>query len=384
MIPTSVSASALEVAEQCLARYKALAIEKGTGFKNSSALLGTTLHSALEKFVDPGLMRSGSWDWDFLVLCYEVAYEQNFGVDKERYDEGLKILRDWFNRPDQQADIQSVEILSREVKKSFQVPYVLNGEKKEVPCNYIIDRFDKISDKVYRVVDYKSQIYPLVPNDLRNKIQARIYALAVQIEYPDAEGVWVEYDFLRYDRVSTLFTRDDNVETWRWLKRAVQRIVDTSENDPPETLNENCRYCVRRFRCSAIQTNIRVDGIYSLNEDQLADLLFHLTAQEKAIKSAKEEVELQLLRYADKNNMLEWEANGLSVKVTSKRRRVVDNKKIREILGPLANEYIKMNLSDIDKLREDDRLTDEQKSLLDTAISYQHSDPGIKVTKKVF
>lgn len=384
MIPRTVSASSLESAAGCLARYRAMSMDRASGFQNDAAKLGTTLHAALEKFTDPGLMRAGVWDWDMLEACFNFAYQEIFGHDthSEWFQQGLDILKKWYNRHDQQSDIQEVHIISREIKKSFPIPYWVNGQKHEVPCNYIIDRLDMIGEKKFRVVDYKSQRSPLSPEDMYSKVQPKIYALAVQIEYPDAEEIWVQYDFLRYDRVAIRFTKQDNANTWRWLKGAVQRIVDAPDN-PPETLNENCRYCVRKFVCKTMQNNIRSGGIFSLTIDELA-LLYHDTkSQADALLSMRDEIGLQLLRYADEEGLLEWETPEARLKVTAYKKRVIDRDKMAQILGPdLMRDYGRLNVGDLDELRKDPRLTSEQASLLNTAIETKYSDPTIKVTKK--
>ena len=385
MIPKSVSASALENAQQCLARYKATAIERGAGMNNPAAMLGTTLHGALEVFIEPNMIKAGMWDWDWLLTCYKISFENIFGPTgpKDVFDDGRDILLKWYNRPDQQEDIRSVEIISREVKKNFPVPYVLNGSKQTVPCNYIIDRMDKMDDGVYRVVDYKSQRVPLSPEEMRIKIQPRLYALATRIEYPDAKEIWVQYDFLRHDRIAVRFSRDDNVETWEWLKRAVQRIVDTPDTNVPETLNENCRYCVRRFRCATMQSNIRVGGIHSLSVDEMVEIYHDLKSQADAISMMKDDIESQLLRHALETDTLEWENDYGRVKVTAARRRSINRDVMAKILGPeLMQEYGRINVGDLDALRADDRLTYEQRSLLETAVEYKVSDPSVKVVKK--
>jgi hypothetical protein len=386
MIPKSVSASSLDVAEKCMAMYRASHLDRGAGLGNPAAQLGTTLHAALEKFVDPSMIKAGVWDWDLLELCYVQAYHEIFGPDKTTaiFADGLAILKKWYGRSDQQLDLMEVEIVSREVKKDFAVPFVHEGTKYQLPCNYIIDRLDRIDETTWRVVDYKSQRSPFSPEEMRLKIQPKIYALAVQIEHPEATKIWVQFDFLRYERVGILFTREDNADTWHWLKGAVQRIVDTPTNEPPETLNESCRYCIRKFRCSTLQSNLRVGGIFSLSPEELADQYYKLRSQADALKQMQDEIELQLLQYANENDMLTWETETARIKVTSAKRRKVDRDKMAAILGPkLMKKYGRLNLGDLDELRKDPDLTIEQASLLDTAISYEYSDPGIKITPKV-
>lgn len=389
MIPTSVSASALETASQCLARYKATAIMRGASINNPAAMLGTTLHAALERFIEPAMISQGVWDWEFLLTLYTHSFQSVFGSDEETrwFDDGKQVLWNWYNRGDQQSDLMEVEIVSREVKKNFEVPYyvVENGVevKKTVPLNYIMDRFDKLGPNRYRVVDYKSQRIPLSPDQLRRKIQAKVYALACQIEHPDAEEVWVQFDFLRYDRVGVRFTRADNADTWRAIKRAVQRIVDTDETDPPETLNENCRYCPAKFTCKTLQSNLRIGGVMSLDIDQLAALFHDLKAQNDALQQMQDEVEHMLLTHAHQLEALEFDTEKNLVEVKSKRRRKINRGKMAEILGPeIMSEYGRINVSDLDSLRSDRRLTPTQRSLIETAVEYEHTEPSIRVTKR--
>lgn len=382
MIPRSVSASALEVARTCLARYKATSIERAAGVQHPAAMLGTTLHLALEKFTEPMTRGSKSWDWATLYECYVKAFQEIWGHDTrdDWFEDGRSILEKWYNRPDQQSDIQDVDIVSREVKKSFDVPYFLAGQRNKVPCNYIIDRLDRLDETVFRVVDYKSQRSPLNPDELKKKIQARLYALAVQIEYPFAEEIWVQFDFLRYDRVAVLFKREDNVNTWTYLKEQVQRIVDTPDSNVPETLNEGCRYCPRKFTCTALQSNLRIGGIFSLNVDQLAILHYQTKSQMEALKSMADDIETALLHYASENDMLEWDGPNYKAKISARKTRTVDRDLMAEIIGPeLMAAYGRLNVGDIDALRRDPRLSPAQASLLETAIGYKLSDPSVKV-----
>jgi hypothetical protein len=389
MIPTSVSASALETASQCLARYKATAIQKGAGINNPAAMLGSTLHAALEKFVDPLMIKAGVWDWDFLLTLYTHAFQDIFGSDEETrwFDDGKQILWNWFNRKDIQDDLREAEILSREVKENFPVPYKYEGNKYEVPLNYIMDRFDQLGPNEYRVVDYKSQRLPLKPDELRRKIQAKVYALACQIKYPNAEKIWVQFDFLRYDRVAVLFTRDDNITTWRSIKRAVQRIVDTPENDPlhpvPETLNENCRYCPRKYTCQTLQRNLRIGGVMGLEVDQLALIYHDLKSQLDGLKQMTDEVEGMLIKHAVENDILEWDGDLTSVTIKARTRRKINREKISEILGPqIMAEYGRINVSDLPDLRNDRRLTPTQRSLLETAVEHEPYEPQVRVTRR--
>lgn len=393
MIPKSISASSLTNAQLCMALFKATNVERGDGQSSPPAMLGTTLHAALEYFTEPEYLKSRAWEWSRLKAGFLKGWESTFVGEPpsgQWWNDGVKILEGWYNRRDIASDILDVDVLSREVKHSFAVPYRLDGNKTgpdgaryEVPFNFIIDRLDRLDDGVYRVVDYKSQRAPMTPADLHNKIQPRAYALAVQIQHPDAREIWVQYDFLRYDRVATVFNREEQIETWHHICKQLQRVVDTPELNPPESLNESCRYCVRRFTCGTFQRNIHVGGIEALSIDQLADLHYRLKGQIVASQATIDDVEMALFRHAVQEDQTEFDAQGHTVKIVTKGRRGIDRDRIAMILGPdLMKEYGRINVGDLDKLYKDPRINSAQKSLLDTAVTNEPGSPTVKVLKK--
>jgi hypothetical protein len=386
MIPRSVSASSLTNAQLCLALFKATNFERGTGGGSPPAQLGTALHAALEHFTEPDYLVTRAWEWSRLKEGFVKGWDLAFPGQPPAgpwWEDGLKILDGWYNRRDIASDILDVEVVSREVKHSFPVPYRIDGVKYEVPFNFIIDRLDRLDDGVYRVVDYKSQRSPLSPSDLHSKIQPRAYALAVQIQYPDAKEIWVQFDFLRYERVATVFSRADQVETWKHICKQVQRIVDTPDDAVPETLNESCRYCIRRFTCSTFQRNVSAGGIEALSIEQLADLHYRIKGQMDAAKQTIDDIEMALLRHAVEEDQTDFDLQDHKIKVMSKSRRSIDRERISMILGPdLMREYGRINVGDLDKLYADPRLNVAQKSLLDTAVTREQGEPTVKVMKK--
>lgn len=385
MIPKSVSPTALETAEDCLAKYHAHSILRGDGFSNPAALLGTTLHTALDSYVTPENMANDVWDFGILKTYFVMAFYKHFQVidteGNEWFEQGLKILENWFNRRGQLADIKSGTIIDKELKQSFDVPYMLNGDKNIVPLNYIIDRLDRISDTEYRVVDYKSQRMPLDAAEMRTKLQVRIYALAVQIRYPQATRIWVQLDFLRYQAVSIALTKADNANTWFYIKKLVQKIVDTDGPTAPETLGAGCQYCCRKFTCASASANIAAGGIIGLSIDDLVAKKAQLDGQIKAQKGLIDDIEARIYSYLNEEDLDQFGTPAYDVLLTSKSKRYVNTEAMIGIIGSeLAAQLGHINVGDIDGLKKDDRLTDSQKSLLSTAIEVSRPSRGLKIT----
>lgn len=388
MIPTSISASALEVAQDCMAKWEATYLRRGAGFQNDAAKLGTTLHSALEAWVTQERMNAGSWDEGMLIVLFKMAFFQNFSVmdmeENEWYKQGIAILKHWYNRTGQMQDIQSGTIISKEKKLEFNMPYLLDKKKEYVPFRYIIDRLDQLEDDVFRVVDYKSQRSPFSADEMYKKIQPRAYALAVQLAYPTAKRIWVQFDFLRYSAVSIVFTPDDNRSTWKYIQRLLQRIVDTPEGKAEMTLGPGCQYCIKRVTCPSAMSNAAAGGILGLSIEEMAELYSKLEAQVSAQKGILDNIGDALLLHARQEDMTEMQLGKFDVSVRTSSRREINNEELRNIVGDeVMSSYGKINVGDIERIKKDVRLTDEQRSMLVRAVMKKNNRPSIRVKPHV-
>ena len=333
-----LSASSLTSAENCLARFYA---EKEAGYgatmRNNYARLGSSVHGALEDivkacFIDGKVLIS----WEILLVLYKKHFMIEFETAElagSWYEDGVEMLKNWYAS----ADFSYFKVLSCEVKEYFSV----NTSIGPIPVTYIIDRLDEISPGVIRVVDYKTSNELLNKDLLKAKIQARIYALAMQIKYKNQnlQEIWVEFNMLRFSPVNVLFTRDDNIQTYRMLQRAAERIIaaKVDEENPIEnleTLNPQCRFCIRKTTCSAVLNNAKVGGSLSYGSlDEMIDARALFEFQKKAAESAAEELETLILAELENMELLEAETDMVEAKVTISKRRQIDTDKVVEILG---------------------------------------------------
>lgn len=382
MNPNSFSATALQVAELCLARYKAEFIDYGRGMQSNAANVGIVCHGTLEDFLRGVYIRKDMvWDEKTFFGLFHENYSKVFGPDQSlpEYEDSHTLCYNWFHRDGLEAKFAARRILSLESKNNFPIETTA-GVK---PVNYIMDRLDKIGNTEYEVVDYKTNRVALTPEQLKNKIQARLYAVAVQIAFKDATSIWVTFDFLRHRPVSAEFSRADNIATWRMLQRATQRIVDTPDSRAPETLNPECGWCVRKADCKALQNNIAVGGIFSKDVNELAKKYNELDDLMNAHASLRDEIEMLLLQHAIANDTLDFETDDAVVQLTAKARRVPQHAAIAAILGrDLALDTAKFRVSDIDRLIKDGSVTREQAELLKVAMPPEVGDPKIKVAPK--
>lgn len=380
MIPKSLSASALNVADACMARYHAEHILRAPAFENPAASLGTACHLALEMYVQACYInKTHTPGWGLLQNFWKMAFMSTFGVveaEGDLFDDGKKMLKVWIER----TDIDEVEVISVESKTNFPV----KTSAGEIPFNYIWDRQDKLEEGVYRVVDYKTSREYVTPDDLNRKIQARAYGVACQIAYPDAKKIWVEFDMLRHERVSTVFSREDNINAWKFIRKSAERIIAADEHDLKETLNPECGFCVRKASCVTLNKNVDAGGIMSLDGEAAIDARAEIDFKIKALKRLQEDLDKVLLVELRDIDTDYIQSNSYRLGLTARRSRKVDAELVMKAVGDeIFSEYggIAMTISHFDQLIKDDRLDDQQRRQLKGLVYTELGEPRIKVTK---
>lgn len=382
VIPASISASALEVARLCLSRFAAENMGRAERLRNDAAGLGTAVHAALEDFVTlVYLKQERPRDLGLLLQLFELSYLKEFGkLDKNATDfkDGVQMLTDWFERADLEQEGRTV--ISCEIKDHWDVR--LSGYPV-IPFNYIWDRFDRIGENEFKVVDYKTNRWSLNPQDLRKKLQARAYGLAAQIAYPDAERIGVEFDMLRHNGpVGVVFTKQDNIDTFKMFKREILRIFDTDESEAEETLNEQCGFCVRKQSCKALMSNMHFGGVMSLVDlEDKVDKRHQLSLQYAAVKRALDEIEGAILTEAEERDIYELETASTTMTIGARVTRSADAERVEKILGPeLWAKYgsASITMKIIEDLLTGGELDDAQKSAIRSTIFKKVGDPKIK------
>lgn len=373
-----LSASALKSSETCMARFKAERDMPRDGrVEGVPQLLGSACHEALEKYVEQVHIRNESDpEWDILKLFFMAAYKNWFETADQSgpaFQDGLELLNKWYNR----TVFGGFEILSVE---RFET-YVIKTSQGPVNFNYIMDRLDKIGENKYRVVDYKTGRMYISPEQLSGDIQARIYALMVQIMYPDAEEIWVEFDYLRYAPSAVMFRKRDCEETWRTLRDAIKNIHEQDEDNPSETLNNECTFCVRNSTCSAVRANRDAGGVHTFGTiEELVNARAELAAQEKAARKARESLDDLILTHMVENEI--FEINTPSVRASAKIsfRRSIDADALVNAVGQeVFNKYAgkSMTLGRFEEMLASGSLDPETRLLAESCIQSLPSEPRL-------
>lgn len=383
----TISASSLTSYQECPARWHAENVKRTprTGGAGPAGV-GTACHYALEKYVIEAYVEGTKPPHlNVLLAHYEIGFADTFGTfDKtsDEFKDGKEMLERWWNR----TDLDGIEILSTE-KKDFMPIKTSDGVKK---YNYIWDRCDLLRENgklIIRVVDYKSIRANLSPDDLREKIQARMYAMAAAFQFKDIEPdeIWIMFDLLRYGTVEVKFTREENLETWKFVKKTAEKILATPDTDIPETLGPGCMFCVRKTTCMTLRKNISGGGIMSLaaDMDDLAEARMQLEGVHKASKYALEEIDKLMYEKAKELDEIEYSSERFNVKLIASRRSYWDADDVAEIIGPeMFSEIGSVTNAAVERLIKGGELSDIQKSLLAQRKREKFGDMKPKVVKK--
>jgi hypothetical protein len=347
------------------------------------AMIGTTCHFAFEHFVKAVYIdKTHAWDdIKYLDDLYKIGYVQTFGsgdFDTDEFRDGSLLVAQWYDR---NRDGLKNTVLSTEVKERFDVKTSVGP----IPFSYIFDRMDQIDETTFEVVDYKSIRARITAENLKKKIQPRAYALAAQIQYPQAERIWVSFDMLRHDGlVGVVFTKEENAVTYRYLQRAAERIIATPEEDTPETLNPECHWCLRKAVCETLEKANRNGSIMGLSIADVARKRLEVQAQMKALEYLDAELDQRLLTEAEQMDAFEFEAGEYDVKLTaSGRRKATNPAAITRIVGPeLALQYGNWTVGAVDKMIDSGVLSEAQVQEVRRYIPKTFGEPKSVVTPK--
>jgi hypothetical protein len=192
--------------------------------------------------------------------------------------------------------------------------------------------------------------------------------------YPEAERVKVTFDLLRYDQIGVYFSKEDNRETWRYLVKLCQRLIE--DDGTAETINPSCMYCVRKASCQTLLTHQAVGGMIGVDDPyEIADILAKVKWQMKALKAVESDLSGIVTDYLQEEDMASFETDTVVVKLRRRQSRKVDAPIAARIIGEdIYARYATLGARDIDALLKGDELDDNQKVQLKSAIRKEYGN----------
>lgn len=374
MKPTTLSASALQ-SFYCPARFNAEYIVRAKEPSSPPAALGTCAHSALEDFISNGLHLKDA-PVKTLVDLFEHYYWKTFN-DDTMYADGVAMIMNWYSQ-NMPWDVEWT-VVSTEKKQTFDIP----SNEGKVPFTFILDRLDVKDDgRIVRVKDYKSNFVALTSGELRHNLQARCYAVAAAFMYPEAEEIWVVFDFLRHESIGVRFERHEIRATWEYLVATTNEIL--ASDGTKEVVNDKCRWCIRRFECDELNKHIFVGGPMKTSDlGQLAMQRYRLHSAKKALEDMIADVDEALTDVMEDEGVTQLDTVEAEVLLHAGKRRVVNTQQVANAVGPeLVIKYAKLGVGAMDEMLAHEKLTPEEMTAARGSVTQAFNRPSIKVKPK--
>lgn len=388
-----MSATSIQSYEGCSRRFFHEKVEYvDTPGDSVPALKGSAVHEALETYVQAAYVDKSrnKEDWPFLERQLQLAFAKLFrrtGDDSDPdYKDCVDMLQNWYDRS---FDLERNKTKVIEVEVKREIMFDVNGKK--VPFRFVFDRVEESYEngkRILRVVDYKTWRANYNSEQLRQKVQCKLYGLAAQMHYnadDKYDEIWVCFDQLRWSQVEVRISKEENRKTYKYMKDVIRRILEEAEPGK-ETVNEECMFCLRKATCKAFLKNVEAGGIFAIatDRDALAARALELESAAKAIKYAQEEIAEVMLRDGMESGEIDWSTENFEVTFRSQKRKRYDPQTIREIVGDkVFSDMGKINNSEIDKLLASEELTPAQKSMIRQSAEVITSEPKAKITRKI-
>lgn len=295
--------------------------------QNAPAERGTWAHKFLEKYVEHLLDTCQNQDIEYAEILFD-----NLWITEPMAPEFKKELRDLTVGyvSTTRFDIEKVAAAELSVNLDWRLNTITEPFDKAIWLRARIDLLSFESDDVAIVEDYKSSWRMVSETELRDDLQAKIYAWTVFRIYESVQTVKVRFRWIRFKRsTQTLFLRSDVEHVERLLRDISDQIeyraslnLEPEKAWPPKP-GEVCTYCP--VQCPVVKNLADTDQVVVSREQAL-----RLAEEYVALDRAYEKHKTLLKVWIDVNGPLE--AGGRSVGYFAESRTNYDSKTILDTL----------------------------------------------------
>jgi RecB family exonuclease len=291
-----LSVSRIKQYEKCPLAFKMGYIDKAERWHEKEAAdFGKVVHEAFERiynWVDREEF-VGSVPDEVIIREYREAFSRAEGhvVGADRYKEGLELVRNYFmvNR------VSNLEVVATEQEFTLDVESD-DGLARFNILGYI-DRIDLVAPKRVRVIDYKTNRFLYVREELDTDLQMSIYGIAVKSLWPWVEEIEYAFDMLRHGISQRTKRTDEQLGEAVDYMIAVGSRIERSREFPPN-LNPLCPWCDFRESCKTYADAVK-KGETTLSYMMASDDLERVSKERERAQSL-ERIAKQRRREMDK------------------------------------------------------------------------------------
>lgn len=256
--------------------------------QNAPAERGTWAHKFLERYVQHLLDEFRNQDMEYAEVLFESLWTTE-PMSPEFKKELWDLTVGYVNTT--RFDIEKVAAAEMSINLDWNLNTINDPFDKAIWLRARIDLLSFESDEVAMVEDYKSSWKMIPETDLREDLQAKIYAWTVFHIFQSVQKITVRFRWIRYKRsTETTFSRADVADVEQHL-RDISRQIEyrVSQNTEPEKAwppkpGEVCTYCP--VQCPAVKNLADTDQVV-VSQEQALRLAGEYIALDKAYEKHK-------------------------------------------------------------------------------------------------
>src|SRR4029077_8886523 len=157
-----------------------------------------------------------------------------------------------------------------------------------------------------------------------------------------------------------------------------------SSDGTEETLNDECRWCVRRHNCDTLNAHIEGGGKFTITGvDEALDKRAKLNYAKKAMDAMIGDLDEFLLGQMEHDGITELENDQVRVYIGSTKRRGADGPIVAKIVGPgLYAAYSNITMKQLEQLIKNEDLDPHEVTAIQNAVHTKFGKPGLRVKQK--
>lgn len=346
-----ISHSSLDTFLKCPLKYKFNQIDKIEEEKSKPAVMGSFFHLIMHYIYEKDISKISFLEIEKFIKKEHPSvqyYDFNEKTNKNLTNEDLEYIIDKTKLFYETNKNKKTQILSLEEKFEITLQdktdiHILSG---------IIDRFDKISEDNYEIIDYKTSNKLSSYNQVAQNKQLSIYGLGILSKWPNIALKNLKFSlyFLKQnEKIQTKRTEKDLEETKQEVIKQINQIQKTKVFNP--NCGWYCSYCGYKHICP-IYKNEYCSSKTKEETKQLIEEYFKIEEEKQNLEKKEYILKTKISNYMTKTKTLLIKSNSGFFKLQPEKIESYNWVKVREILKPLKkwNKILKIDLQNFNKI----------------------------------
>lgn len=333
-----VSYSALNDYKTCPLKFKYKNIDKIREPENVERVFGNLVHDAAEFMFSPNPLYP---TLDEIINRFNKSFDEKKSRNSEiKLDDGLReqgigIIKNFYKKnPPWNYNVLDLE-------SRFEV--AIEDDSLNEPCvlTGVIDRFDKLDEDTYEIIDYKTGKKLPSQDDIDRDLQMSIYNLGLIKRWPHLKDKKIKLSFyyLKHgEKITTSREEKDLEETKNKIVNLIKDIKQKErENNFPATPTILCNWCGYQNICPMWRHLYKKEETPDEAEiQQIIKEYLLIKSGETKNKIRVEELKQKIHEFMDFQKIDRIFGENGYITRTIKSTPVYDCEKLRQILEPLG------------------------------------------------